>query len=726
MPTGPDSFDFLDPNREATPQSSSDSLGGELGRLGHYRILEVLGRGGMGQVFRAQDSRLQREVALKVMNKKFSATPNSRTRFLEEARAMAAIDHDNVVTIYEVGESSGTPFMAMELLKGETLEKTTRSGTPLAPNDLVEIAKQLIAGLSAAHRRGIVHRDVKPGNIWVESPSGRVRVLDFGLALASSPVDALANSGSVIGTPGYLSPEQARGERLDDRSDLFSAGVVLYELACGKPPFGAQSIPQQLIKVLAHEPPRPDVVEPRVPRRVADVIMRMLAKEPRDRFRSATLCVDAWTEAAEASEAEKQAAVKIVLDPVASGAKASVDAVKKTASEPSKVGLWNDPRVQIGAVSAAVLLVAVAAWYAFRGERRVAQKPSEPTQVAREVVVLAKSLDVLTLAEIPTAPPSVYGGEQTRYRVVLVNGATSPQTDPRKLNAGARVIAQVATYIYPAKEPGQSPRGTRRSVAFPRKLSASMLPAPGQSREIEIDFASSAFAPGQYEVEFELQSPQGTPINRMSTTLRIDENLAAIDLIEFDRVRTSQRSGADTFVKTDSTDDFGGRPAIEIDRQAPKQDVVQQSHAYLRFDLAGWQNRAETIDRVVLLMTLEPGGMKGKCTLEAYGVTQRLPQDWKEKGDGHLVWQGSPSDGAIESFPFLGRIEFDNSGGQLEKRADELRLFGPGLDGYLRSSDTSTITILLVRSTEATAPTKLVSREGNEAEAPALAIRRRR
>lgn len=722
MPTGPESFDFLDPSREAAPQSSTDAVGGELGRLGHYRILEVLGRGGMGQVFRAQDARLQREVALKVMNKKFSATPNSRTRFLEEARAMAAIDHDNVVTIYEVGESSGTPFMAMELLKGETLEKTTRSGMPLAPSELVEIAKQLVSGLSAAHRRGIVHRDVKPGNIWIESPSGRVRVLDFGLALASSPVDALANSGSVIGTPGYLSPEQARGERLDDRSDLFSAGVVLYELACGKPPFGAQSIPQQLIKVLAHEPPRPDVVEPRVPRQLADVIMRMLAKEPRERFRSAALCVDAWTEAAQAAEAEKQAAVKIVLEPVASGAKASGEAVKKAGAESSKLGLWNDARVQIGAVVAAVLLVAVAAWYAFRGQRRVAQKPSEPVPVAREVVVLAKSLDVLTLAEIPTAPPSVYGGEQTRYRVVLVNGATSPQTDPRRVNAGARVIAQVATYLYPAREPGQSLRGTRRSVAFPRKLSASMLPAPGQSREIEIDFASSTLAPGQYEVEFELQSPQGTPINRMSTTLRIDENLATIDLIGFDRVRTSQ----DTFVKTDATDDFGGRPAIEIDRQAPKEGGVQQSHAYLRFDLAGWQNRGATIDRVLLLMTLEPGGLKGKCTLEAYGVTQRLPQDWNEKGDQHLAWIGSPSDGSIEGLPFLGRVEFDNSGGQLEKRAHELRLFGPGLDDYLRSSETSTITILLVRSTEATAPTKLVSREGSESEAPTLAIRRRR
>ena len=754
MPTGPESFDFLDPKRDeqslappesvnqnvtdpATsplhdePQISSSKPDGEVARLGHYRILEVLGRGGMGQVFRAEDTRLKRQVALKVMNKKFLATPNSRTRFLEEARAMAAIDDDNVVTIYEVGESAGTPFMAMELLKGTTLEKAARKDKSLAIGDLIDIAKQLISGLSAAHRRGIVHRDVKPGNVWIESPSGRVKVLDFGLALVSSPVDSLAESSSVIGTPGYLSPEQARGERLDDRSDLFSAGVVLYELACDKAPFAAKTIPEQLVKILALEPPRPDTINPNVPRPLADVIMRLLAKEPRDRFRSAAQCLDALMQAEQAIDAEKQAAVQIVLDPTPPVSKSAGEPGKKSSSSkssPSKAAgiQWDDTRVRIAAVTAAVLLVITTAWWAFLGEKRVAQTPVAPTAATRETVVLASSLDVLSLSEIPAAPSSVFGGQQTRYRIVLANGATSDQNDPRKTNAGVRVIAQIATYLYPAKEPGQMLRGNRQAVAFPKKLSAAMLPSPGQNRELEIDFPSTGIAPGDYEVEFELQSPQGTRINRLSTPLKIEENLAAIDLVGFDRVRTSLGAGADTFVKRGATDNFGGRPVIEIDLRGPKSETSEVSHAYLRFDLSGLANRSETIDRGVLLMTLEPGGFQGKGRLEAYGVTTQLPPDWNEKSDKHLTWETSPSAGTIESYPFLGRVEFDNGGGQLEKRADELRLFGPGLDDYLRGSGSATVTILLVRSTEDSTPTKLVSREGNEAEAPALAIRQRR
>jgi len=754
MPTGPESFDFLDAQRDQQPSASPESVNpdvaqtaaasspaepqastakrhGELARLGHYRILEVLGRGGMGQVFRAEDMRLKRQVALKVMNKKFSATPNSRVRFLEEARAMAAIDDDNVVTIYEVGESAGTLFMAMELLKGTTLENVARNGKAIATSDLIDIAKQLISGLAAAHRRGIVHRDVKPGNIWIESPSGRVKVLDFGLALASSPVDSLADSSSVIGTPGYLSPEQARGERLDDRSDLFSAGVVLYELACGKPPFAAKKIPEQLIKILAHAPPRPDAIDPRVPHQVADMIMRLLAKEPRDRFRSATQCVDAWTQAEHAIDAEQQSAVQIVLEPSPAASKSAGESGKKPASSIASSATaagtpWDDTRVRIAALAAAVLLAIATGWWAFRGEKRIAQTPSVPAAAARQTVVLASSLDVLSLAEIPAAPSSVFGGQQTRYRIVLANGATSDQNDPRKTNAGVRVIAQIATYLYPAKEPGQMLRGNRQAVAFPKKLSAAMIPAPGQNRELEIDFASTGISPGDYEVEFELQSPQGTRVNRLSTPLRIEENLAAIDLIGFNRVRTAQGTGADTFVKRGSADRFGGRPVIEIDRRNPNNETAELSHAYLRFDLSRLTNRSETIDRGVLLLTLEPGGFQGKTRLEAYGVTAQLPPDWNEKSEGHVTWETSPSAGTIESYPFLGRIEFDNSGGQLEKRADELRLFGPGLDDYLRASVAPTITILLVRATEGAAPTKLVSREGNEAESPALAIRQRR
>lgn len=187
---------FLDP-----PTDSADHLGS----LGHYRVLRELGKGGMGYVFLAEDTRLMREVALKVMNQKIASTPGSRQRFISEARSMAAVHHDNVATIFEVGEHNGTPYMAMELLEGATLENyRERHGEPDF-HQIIAFARDIARGLAAAHAQGIVHRDIKPANIWLDTKTNRIKILDFGLALAQTPVDQLSGRGAVIGTPGYLS-----------------------------------------------------------------------------------------------------------------------------------------------------------------------------------------------------------------------------------------------------------------------------------------------------------------------------------------------------------------------------------------------------------------------------------------------------------------------------------------------------------------------------------------
>ena len=271
--------DFLDPPSKV----------GDLGRLGHYRVIDELGEGGMGFVFRAEDIKLKRAVALKVMNRKISATPNSRKRFIDEARAMAAVHHDNVVTIFEVGESKGTPFMAMEMLKGCTAERPNGTKTQLRFEEVIDYAKQIARGLAAAHQQGIIHRDIKPANIWIEADTGRIKILDFGLALASSPVDHFAGRGTVIGTPGYLSPEQARTDPLDDRSDLYSLGVVLYELCTGQLPLLAKSVPGQLISILAHRPKPVSELNPDIPQPLSDLIYQLLRKEPRSRPSSADM-----------------------------------------------------------------------------------------------------------------------------------------------------------------------------------------------------------------------------------------------------------------------------------------------------------------------------------------------------------------------------------------------------------------------------------------------------
>ncbi len=272
-------LDFLDP----------PSQPGDLGTLSHYRVINELGRGGMGYVFRAQDKRLQREVAMKVMNDKFASTPYSRRRFIHEARAMAAVHHDNVATIFEVGEKSGTPFMAMEMLKGATLERFNQGDQRLGYEEIIRYATQIARGLAAAHAKGIVHRDIKPANLWIDSEKDRIKILDFGLALAATPVDQLAGRGAVIGTPGYLSPEQARTEPLDDRSDLYSLGVVLYELCTGRLPLQASTVAGQLIAILAHRPQPIVEINPEIPSPLANLVHRLLCKEPRARIRSAAL-----------------------------------------------------------------------------------------------------------------------------------------------------------------------------------------------------------------------------------------------------------------------------------------------------------------------------------------------------------------------------------------------------------------------------------------------------
>ena len=300
---------------DSYPFLSSPKQHGDLGALAHYRVIRELGHGGMGFVFEAEDAKLKRPVALKVMNQKISAAPGSRKRFISEARAMAAVHHDNVATIFEVGESGGTPFMAMEMLHGQTLEDFNRGNKKnrkdVKFDEVIRYSSEIARGLAAAHARGIVHRDIKPANIWLERETNRIKILDFGLALASTPIDQLAGRGAVIGTPGYLSPEQARSDPLDDRSDLYSLGVVLYELCTGKLPIISKSVPEQLISILAHRPRPIYELNPDIPRPLCDAIHKLIRKEPRTRYQSARSFEESLVEVREACEKTTEVAQAI-------------------------------------------------------------------------------------------------------------------------------------------------------------------------------------------------------------------------------------------------------------------------------------------------------------------------------------------------------------------------------------------------------------------------------
>jgi hypothetical protein len=260
---------------------------GEIGRLGGYRVLRRLGAGGMGVVFLAEDEQLQRRVALKAMRPGLAGDPAARQRFLREARATAALQHDHVVRIYQVGEEGGVPFLAMELLEGEPLEARLQREGKLPYPELLRVGREVAAGLAAAHERGLIHRDVKPANVWLEAGGGRVKLLDFGLVRQLRAEGTLTREGTVLGTPGYLAPEQLRGRPVDARGDLFSLGCLLYRASTGEPPFRGDDVLVTLMAVTSTHPPAPRVRNPQLPAAFSALVMRLLAKDPRHRPASA-------------------------------------------------------------------------------------------------------------------------------------------------------------------------------------------------------------------------------------------------------------------------------------------------------------------------------------------------------------------------------------------------------------------------------------------------------
>jgi serine/threonine protein kinase len=246
----------------------------------------VLGQGGMGIVFKAEDSQLERPVSLKVI-KPARLDDSARVRFLREAKAMAAVKHDHIVTVYQVGQEGDVPFLAMEFLSGEMLEHWLQRGKRPSLTQALRIGREIALGLAAAHDAGLIHRDIKPGNIWLESPRGRVKILDFGLARPQLDNTALTRLGDVLGTPAYMAPEQAQGKPVDHRCDMFSLGCVLYRMLTGRAPFREKSVQETLLAVIMNEPPPPIQLNAAIPQGLSDLVMALLIKNPEQRPTSA-------------------------------------------------------------------------------------------------------------------------------------------------------------------------------------------------------------------------------------------------------------------------------------------------------------------------------------------------------------------------------------------------------------------------------------------------------
>ena len=263
-------------------------------QLGPYEIVSLVGVGGMGEVYRARDPRLRRDVAIKLLPPSFSSSPDRLQRFEQEAHAAAALNHPNILAVYDIGRQDNSPYIVSELLQGETLREQLQSGA-LSQRKAIDYATQVAHGLAAAHDKGIIHRDLKPENIFI-TQDGRAKILDFGLAKLKQPesgdatqtlTGVMSEAGTVLGTVGYMSPEQVRAKPVDARSDLFSFGVILYEMLSGKRAFQAESAPETMSAIVKEDPPDLSETNRNISPALERIIRHCLEKNPVARFQSA-------------------------------------------------------------------------------------------------------------------------------------------------------------------------------------------------------------------------------------------------------------------------------------------------------------------------------------------------------------------------------------------------------------------------------------------------------
>jgi serine/threonine protein kinase len=485
---------------------SAPRAAGELGWLGHYRVIRLLGQGGMGLVFLAEDSLLCRPVALKVIRPEIADTPSIAQRFMREARATAAIKHDHIVTIYQVGNQHGLPFLAMEYLKGMSLANWLDKGHSPTVDFVLRIGREIASALSAAHRRGLIHRDIKPANIWLEAPSGRAKILDFGLARSQREDVEISHSGTVLGTPAFMAPEQARGELVGAGSDLFSLGCVMYRLCTGRAPFEGESVMAILASLLNDTPRRPVELNPGLPPDLDELVMRLMAKDVTDRPESAEMVVQSIRSIERALASERQydgfPAAAPSQAAMGSRSQAATGVVRLPAPSPS-ASQPRDLRRTIGML-AAIAATLVATALGGIALDRLARRP--PDFVATRTAAIPRP-DLSTGP--PFASPSRVSAQQAgleekpESRKPRENGAVGPE---KRLVSRLEAQQPAAAIAPGGRRPTQADPGVTPKREEPLQLDQSRVPIAAT------DLRSDKQQPVTGSVEKQTPARQNPPV----------------------------------------------------------------------------------------------------------------------------------------------------------------------------------------------------------------------
>jgi serine/threonine protein kinase/tetratricopeptide (TPR) repeat protein len=469
-------------------------------RLGPYEIVAPLGAGGMGEVYRARDTRLSRDVAVKVVHPGLASDPDRLARFEKEARAAAQLDHPNILVVHDVGTHEGSPFIVSELLQGESLRE--KLGSPLPPKKAVDYAVQIAHGLAAAHEKGIVHRDVKPENVFV-TKDGHVKILDFGVAKllpsfeasgvdTETPTASATQPGTAVGTVAYMSPEQIRGLPVDARSDLFSLGVVLYEMLSGKRPFQRETAAEIMTAILREEPPDLSETNRSVPAALENVVRHCLEKEPESRFQSARDVVFALEALPEVSTA-------------------------RPAAPMSPTGVWlHRHRTSLAGAALLVVGLAVAGTLIFASRKHSAASSGLPSVLALPCTVYgAPEVSFLTDAVPGTistllsqvegldtkVPPTSYEAEKVKgdlsklaelYQVssfIVTSITTSPgrfALNVQLVDAASRKVRWGKQYEGPRETYNDLARQAAEGIRLAVRPAASPVPTTGVSSAAEL------------------------------------------------------------------------------------------------------------------------------------------------------------------------------------------------------------------------------------------------